>query len=182
MKDIIKRLEDLISANETGDLANIRVEDPEPESKGYDTKRFQKQKALRDDLLNPFDQKTQDEKVELGEEDAEELTEYSDVVAIKGWILKENISSRLIDVVDDIVILECLIDREKSIYEEREFPKSLFTGYNLDVGNFFYLRIFERTNELRIEVHNDPNLMLESDFPKLDFVDLYRKSSLSKSK
>ena len=71
---------------------------------------------------------------------------------------------------------------EEQIYEEREFKSSLFTGYNLDIGSLFFLRIWERPNEIRIEIHDDPELTLNNDFPKLDFVEKYKSSRLFKGK
>jgi len=66
------------------------------------------------------------------------------------------------------------------IYEEREFLLSLFTGYDLIIGNLFLLRIFERKNEIRIEIHNGSGLTMEDDFPKLDFVKEFSNSRLFK--
>ena len=104
----------------------------------------------------------------------------SDSVIIQGWKNVENISARLIEYYDNTVVLECLIDREKSIYEEREFDSSLFEDYDLKIGNLFYLRISKRPNELKIQVHNDPGLSFKSDFPKLDFVEVFKNKGLSK--
>jgi len=104
----------------------------------------------------------------------------SDFVAIQSWKNTENISARLIDHYDDLVILECLVDKEFKVYEEREFKKSLFSDYELIIGNIFYLRIFERKNEIRLEIHNDPKLTFKEDFPELDFTSIFIKSKLFK--
>ncbi|MCD4747163.1 MAG: hypothetical protein K8R58_12775 [Bacteroidales bacterium] len=104
----------------------------------------------------------------------------SDTVIISAWKNVENISARLIEHYDDTVVLECLIDKEMRIYEEREFLLSLFTGYDLIIGNLFLLRIFERKNEIRIEIHNGSGLTMEDDFPKLDFVKEFSNSRLFK--
>jgi len=50
-----------------------------------------------------------------------------------------------------------LIDRETGICEERGFRSSLFDGYNLKIGDLFYLRFFKRPNEMKMEVHNGTN-------------------------
>jgi hypothetical protein len=103
-----------------------------------------------------------------------------DRIVLSGWKNIENIPSRLLENHEKSVILECLIDRENRTYEEREFKKSLFEGYDLQIGNLFYLRVFERPNELKIEVHDSPGLTSSDDFPKLDFESLIRSSRLFK--
>lgn len=103
-----------------------------------------------------------------------------DTVSFKGWKNTENISARLIERYDDKVILECLIDKDEEFYEEREFSESLFEGYDLELGTLFYLRVFKRPNEIRMEVHCDPRLVNPSDFAKIDFEDAFKKSKLFK--
>ena len=169
------------SINETKAL--IQIENIEGEEDSLRSKKFIEQIEFKRNLLNAYDHKLPLTKLdEEKEASKEKLLEYSDVVVIKGWKNVENISSRLIEHSDDTVVLECLIDREEGIYEEREFRSSLFIGYDLDIGNHFYLRIFERPNEIRIEIHDDPELTLKDDFPKLDFVEKYKKSRLFKGK
>jgi hypothetical protein len=104
----------------------------------------------------------------------------SGFIGVQGWKNIENISARLIEVQDDAVILECLIDKELGVYEEREFRISLFAGYDLKIGNLFYLRFFDRQNETRMEIHNDPKLTFADDFPKKDFTKLFKTSKLFK--
>jgi len=103
-----------------------------------------------------------------------------DSIILKVWKNIENVSARLIEKYDDVVVLECLIDKEIGLYEEREFRLSLFVGYDLRVGNLFYLRFFDRENETRMEIHNDPKLVSQSDFPKKDFTRLFKESKLFK--
>lgn len=104
----------------------------------------------------------------------------SDAVIIRGWRNVGNISARLIEFYDTVVVLECLIDKELGIYEEREFRLSLFSEGDLKIGNLFYLRIFERKYESRIEIHSDPKLTFIEDFPKMDFKRFFEKSKLFK--
>lgn len=106
----------------------------------------------------------------------------SDIIIVRGWKNIENISARLIEIYDYAVILECLIDKEQGIYEEREFRSSLFSIEDLKIGNLFYLRIFEKENESRIEIHNDPKLTFIEDFPKIEFKKLFEESKLFKKK
>ena len=103
-----------------------------------------------------------------------------DSVILRGWKNIENVPARLIEKYDEIVVLECLIDKETRHYEEREFRLKLFDGYDLSIGALFYLRVFERPNEIRMEIHDDPRLVFESDFPKGDFARLFKESKLFK--
>jgi len=109
-------------------------------------------------------------------------SQYSDRIVIQGWKNIENISARLIEYSSDQIILECLIDKENSIYEERIFRPSLFSNYKLEIGNLFYLRFFERPNEIKMEVHDDPDLTFKEDFQKLDFVAEFKDSKLFRKK
>jgi len=169
------------SINETKAL--IQIENIEGEEDSLMSKKFVEKNELTKDLFNPNDYKLPHTGISEKEEESKiGLYQYSDVVVIRGWKPVENISSRLIEFNDDFVVLECLIDREEQIYEEREFKSSLFTGYNLDIGSLFFLRIWERPNEIRIEIHDDPELTLNNDFPKLDFVEKYKSSRLFKGK
>lgn len=104
----------------------------------------------------------------------------SDTYTLRSWKNIENISARLIDYYDDVVVLECLVDREFGVYEEREFRASLFAGYELQIGNLFYLRFFDRENETKMEIHNDRKLTSNKDFPKKDFTELFKESKLFK--
>lgn len=108
--------------------------------------------------------------------------EYSDDVVIYNWKNIENISARLIDYSDIHVTLECLIDREYGIYEERDFRRSLFKDNDIVLGKLFYLRIFDRPNETKLEIHADPGLHLEKDFPKQIIAEKFKDSSFFKKK
>lgn len=105
----------------------------------------------------------------------------SETIFISGWKNVENISSRLIEIYENTVVLECLIDRELNIFEEREFRSSLFSEEDLALGNLFLLRVFDRQNESRLEIHTDPKLTLQKDFPNIDFPALFKKSKLFKN-
>jgi hypothetical protein len=110
-----------------------------------------------------------------------ELTKISEHVALKSWKNTDNISTRLLSVFDQTVLLECLVDLENQLYEEREFSITLFEGYDLTPGNLFYLRFFSRTNEVRMEVHADTKFVNAGDFPKPDFKEIFSNSQLFKS-
>jgi len=104
----------------------------------------------------------------------------SEKVLLTGWKNIENISGRLIENCGDTVVLECIIDRENSIFEERIFRSSLFEGYSIELGNLFYLRFFDRQNETKMEVHEGKGIVSKEDFPKLDFKELFNNSKLFK--
>lgn len=112
----------------------------------------------------------------LGNENIVNLSARGNV--LHAWKNIENISARLIDTYGKVVLLECLLDKEQGIYEEREFSKMQFEGYELVAGNLFYLRFFVRAHEVRMEVHNDPGLVLSDDFPTIDYRAVFKKSKL----
>lgn len=101
-------------------------------------------------------------------------------IQLRPWRNVANITGRLIDSFEDRVVLECLMDRELKMYQERTFQKILFKGYELVVGSIFYLRIFERDNEMRIEVHEDVRRDFSRDFEKKDLEQLIKGSKLFK--
>ena len=179
--DILEIEQGLFDGNSTTEFkALIHIEKYDSDENLYSSENFSRQK---DYLKGLFTNDIKQPHTKCDEE--KELTEKvvlsgSDTVIITGWKSVENISARLIEHYDDTVVLECLIDKEMRIYEEREFRLSLFTGYDLKIGNLFLLRIFERKNEIRIEIHNDPGLTLKDDFPKLDFVKEFSNSRLFK--
>jgi hypothetical protein len=108
------------------------------------------------------------------------IGDSSHIVILDKWKNTENISARLLAAYDDVVLLECLVDRDNMIFEEREFKASLFDGYNVNIGQMFFIRFFERKNEIRLEVHDDKRLTSKKDFPKKDFAKLFAESKLFK--
>jgi hypothetical protein len=95
-------------------------------------------------------------------------------VEINLWKNTKNISARLISYDEDVVILECLIDKDKKIYEEWELSTRNFKGMELQVGKFFKLCHYERNNQLMMEILDTPGLVMESDFPKTDFYNKFK--------
>ena len=190
MKDLYNQiLEDLLendSVNESKSL--IEIEDynfTEYTHKSFD---FEFRDELLRNLFNSLDNNIP-QRIDLTGNPTENLlsksdtaTQISDRIVIQGWKNVENISARLIEFSEDHVVLECLIDKENKIYEERMFRPSLFINYKLVLGNLFYLRFFERPNEIKMEVHDDPSLTFSDDFPKLDFVAEFKNSKLFRKK
>lgn len=178
--DILEIEQGLFDGNSTTEFkALIHLEQYDSDEDIHRSEIFSQQKDFLAELFT-IDFKQPHLKLDEKKIAKEIVLSGSDKIIISGWKNVENISARLIEYYDDTVVLECLIDKEMKIYEEREFRLSLFTDYDLKIGNLFLLRIFERKNEIRIEVHNDPGLTLKDDFPKLDFVKEFSNSRLFK--
>lgn len=87
------------------------------------------------------------------------------------------IPARLLNKYDDIYLLECLIDSQNKIYEEREFNKSLFDGFPDGVGTIFILELTKLQNEERLKVFYEESYS-EDYFPKMDLDTIFKKSKL----
>lgn len=86
----------------------------------------------------------------------------------QGWKLKDSFPSRIISISDDSVLLEIVKDVENKLTEERIFDIGLFDGYEIALGKFFKVQLFEGRNEVMIRV--SPGIYLtDSDFPHIDF-------------
>ena len=72
------------------------------------------------------------------------------------WIKTDSIPAHYIGSTEDTVDIECCLDFENKIYEERIFPKSLFEGVNLKPDSYFILKIHNKTNKIRIKITEDP--------------------------
>jgi hypothetical protein len=101
-------------------------------------------------------------------------------VHIKSWKLIANISSKLIDFDESLVSLECLLDKEERIYEEREFDIALFNGYNLEIGKLFKVCIYQRENQRMIDIKDDSKLISTDDFPEIDLYTPFKNIKLNK--
>ena len=101
---------------------------------------------------------------------------------LKGWKLVETLSARLIEYYDNIVVLECLIDKENHLYEEREFEIFLFEGFKLEAGKYFKVCKFQKPNQVMLEIKENPGLILESDFPNIDFANKFGHIKFTKNK
>lgn len=109
----------------------------------------------------------------VAEKSFSEIFRFSEGTYIEPWRLTENVSARVIEQYDDVIVLECLIDKEAGIYEESEFKRSLFDGYSIEIGKLFKLSTYERKNEIRLQVKGNPGLVAETDFPQVDFEKKY---------
>ncbi len=104
---------------------------------------------------------------------------YFEEVKFQQWKMVENISAKLLCINSNTVILECLIDKEEKIYEERELNISLFKNFELKIGGFFKLCLFERDNSMMMEVKDGSKLVLENEFPTIDFYARFGRMKLS---
>lgn len=181
-KELFEIEKGLSDENSTCDFkADTRLEEFENDDNILISENFLIKNDFLKDLFPVDPEKAETEFCEEEKKDIE-VTYSSDNIIISGWKNVENISARLIDYYTDTVMLECLIDKDNGIFEEREFRFSLFEGYKMEIGNLFLLRIFERQNEIRIEIHNDPGLTLKDDFPQFSFVEKFKDSRLFKKK
>lgn len=94
---------------------------------------------------------------------------FQEGVHLNSWKLMANISSKVLAEDEEYVRLECLIDKEERLYEEREFSKTLFDGFNFKVGSLFKICIHKRQNQEMIEIKDGSKLVNQDDFPKADF-------------
>ncbi len=104
---------------------------------------------------------------------------YFEEVKFQQWKMVENISAKLLYINANTVTLECLIDKEEKIYEERELKISLFKNFELKIGSFFKLCLFERDNGMMMEVKDGSKLVLENEFPTFDFYARFGSMKLS---
>ena len=163
--------------------AFIKLEELEDFEVNLLSERFFSQETFLSNLFKPDEIKTSITGLkEECENTLENVSIGTDRIVLKNWKNVSNISARLVEVLSDTIILECLIDKENKIYEEREFQSKLFEGYELKVGSLFLLRLFERQNEMKLQVYNDPELTLVDDFPKLEYYKSFKDSKLFKQK
>lgn len=182
-QDILNIL-DFDSVNDKKAL--IELESIDENTDELNSPRFLERDALLKDLFKSDEYKLP-ERIQI-EEMGEKVnilneltpTVSTDKIILSGWKNIENISSRLIENCGEHIVLECLIDKESEVYEERIFRSSLFNGFNLEPGNLFYLRFFERDNETKMEVHDGMGIVSENDFPSINFTELFRNSKLFK--
>lgn len=70
---------------------------------------------------------------------------------------------------DENVVLECAIDIENELYEERKFPVHMFEGIDFQTTRFFWLVVSYSTNTMSLEIRSGDQLLLKKYFPKQDF-------------
>lgn len=103
-------------------------------------------------------------------------------VQFQTWKMVANISSKVLHSDDNVVGLECLLDKEEKVFEEREFSRKLFKGFSVEPGSLFKVCLYERQNEERIEIKSGANGLVQSDeFPKTDFYSKFKNLTLQRN-
>lgn len=179
------QVQDLLEEEKKGD-SKISLLGTEKTEGEYMSQYFKGMSEIMSNLFSPSEEYQLQDKIDVNTQEETETESSRSVVptdnyAILGaWKNIENYSARMIEVNDELVILECLIDREKDIFEERAFKTSLFKGYDATIGTTYYIRIFERNHELKMQIHDDPKSNYSADFAKTDIVKELKDSKLFK--
>lgn len=108
-----------------------------------------------------------------------EKVELTEGTYIQNWKNIFNLSARVLDFDYDVVLLECLIDKESRLYEEREFKRSIFKGYDIEKGSLFKVCYYERDNQCMIEIKNTTGLVADDDFPKSNLAEKFKNLKLN---
>lgn len=83
----------------------------------------------------------------------------------KPWRTIVHIDARIVEVNKKDIHLDCLLDPEKNIVEERVFDRSLFEGHiPVEIGQLVILILMERPGEQRIVVKNGKGIVDEEPF------------------
>jgi hypothetical protein len=117
-----------------------------------------------------------------GKEQSSEILELlmPEGTSIKTWKLIKTLSSRILEFDDEMVLVESLVDKENRIYAEQELDVTLFSEVNMKVGMYFKLCYYKRENKMMLEVVYSPGLVLESDFEKTNFKEMFSDLQLKK--
>ena len=175
---------DLLTSDEiVNEVPSVKFDDTIEAKEEFKSINFESQDAFLRGLYNPGEHVESIQRIDLDiiEEKAvkdESVSSASDIVVLEGWKNTENYSARLIKTNDQYIVLECFIDKEKGLYEERSFNLSLFKGFKIEIGCLFYIRFFERHNELKMQIHDDPKFDFKDDFTEIDFVQKFKDSKL----
>lgn len=63
----------------------------------------------------------------------------------------------IVEVEQDFVLINCLLDQERKIFQVRRFDKTPFEGYiNIKVGNFISIRSITKPGSRLFEFNNEP--------------------------
>jgi hypothetical protein len=136
-------------------------------------------KTIRNDYSSAIDKKSINK--------THKLLDHQDIFLgegtyITGWRNTENRSSRIIEIYDQSILLECLIDKERKEYAEIEYKKTMFQDMELYIGKFLKLCFYERANQVMMEVIDNSKLIDENDFPKVELSKEFKNLILKKKK
>jgi hypothetical protein len=83
----------------------------------------------------------------------ENLFEGRNLILNENWDFSETIHSKVTNITEEVVELECLIDRKNSIIEQRRFPKILFEGLKkLEPSALIILKTKMKKGTYKLEV------------------------------
>jgi hypothetical protein len=99
---------------------------------------------------------------------------------IKPWKNIGNINAKILDIYDDVVLLECLVDRESKQYAEFEFSRTLFSAFDIKVGGYCVISKYQRDSALQLEINANPSMDLSIDFPTVEWVRQFKNSPIFK--
>lgn len=83
-------------------------------------------------------------------------------IAVDGgiWRKRKNYYGRIVKLSKEYVEVDCLIDPQERIFEEREFIRLLFENItDLSVGKYVIIRMFLREGKSQITVNDADNLV-----------------------
>lgn len=81
------------------------------------------------------------------------------------WRNIENISSKIIEIGEEQIIVECLIDKETLHYQRRSLNKSLFKYIeDLSPGKLILIRVYEYPPETKFRIEDGTGIINDSDF------------------
>lgn len=88
-----------------------------------------------------------------------------DFITSESWAYKEIIKSRIISSDDDLIYLDCIIDIETMIIEQRQFPKSLFSNFKtLKTGDLVLIKINSKPGSFRVDIYPGKGIVNENLF------------------
>ncbi len=95
----------------------------------------------------------------------ENISKNKEFILNEKWNKISMVSARVLKITNEFVVCECLINKEDSIYECRQFAKK-FLEHISDLEENYYLliKISEKEGSFRIDIYNGKGLSLEKDF------------------
>ncbi len=126
-------------------------------------------KEKQEDLKNTTNIRTEENYISA------ELFKMKGFISNEHWEKTININSKITRFNNDYVLCECLIDKERKIFEQRSFPRYLFNHIeNIKSNPYVILSIQSKTGSTRINVIKGANIVdikafeLNEEWEKLD--------------
>jgi hypothetical protein len=86
------------------------------------------------------------------------------------WVKEETIPSRILEINDNTVILECLMDAENHLFENRVFEKKLLEGVvDLEQDGLVLIEVMSRKGEIRFLFKEGENFINPDIFAEPDY-------------